>query len=196
MEKESEVESIELVLIGKSFSGKTSLINNLIKEQQNSAFPSFLIEINEKQYCIQMKDISGYENFRPFIPMYSRQADGVFVLFDLTSRESFLEAESWFTDFRDNAPPNAVAFLVGNKLDLENERRVLTQEVLDFASKYNMEYIEISAKTGQNVNELFHKFATKVINEKEKHQNENKKKEENIDLFSQPEKKNEYCNIF
>ena len=61
----------------------------------------------------------------------------------------------WLNQIEKNANDSVIKFLVGNKNDLTNLRQVETKEALDFAKEHNMPYFETSAKSGNNINQLF-----------------------------------------
>ena len=107
--------------------------------------------------------------------MYFQGADAAVVVYDITSKESFEDVNNWLKELKDKGPENIVVALVGNKLDLEaNQRVVSTQAGKDFASENNMPiFSETSAMTGQGIEAVFEKIAgilkqTKLTNKPSK----------------------------
>lgn len=95
-------------------------------------------------------DTAGTEAFQGITSSYIRGTHGCILVFDLTSRESFMRVNSWLQYLRDFNDDSKVAkILVGNKLDLEDERVVDRKEAEKFAKENEMEYIETSASTGK-----------------------------------------------
>ena len=109
--------------------------------------------------------------------MYYNDVCGAFVCFDLTEEDSFNAVNFWLQDLNANAPKNIVRILVGLKLDLVQpmtgmvERResdvivprgVTSEDAQMFAQRNKMFYMEVSAKTGHNVEEAFYKMAYEV----------------------------------
>ena len=94
----------------------------------------------------------------------------MFVCFDLTCRESFDKLNSWLEEVNNNTGSGLVRYLVGNFADLPDERVVSTEEATAFMRQNGFShYLETSAKSGQNVNELFetitkHLFITHEAN--------------------------------
>ena len=77
------------------------------------------------------------------------------IVFDLTSPKTFQKAVEWIEELHKNADANIVIALVGNKLDLIQDRKILKEEALKFAEENGLFYYECSAKTGENVSDIF-----------------------------------------
>ena len=84
-------------------------------------------------------------------------SDGVFLVFDITRAESFQSIqEVWLEEIRERTNPNILMYLIANFADMEDEREVSSEQALDFASKQGFHhYLETSAKTGQNITNMF-----------------------------------------
>ena len=89
------------------------------------------------------------------------------IVFSITDRESFEHVDIWLKEIENHAKENVLKFLVGNKCDLREQRKVTTEEAVSLAKKYNIEYIETSAKDTINTTELF-EIAIKIFLEKNK----------------------------
>ena len=76
-------------------------------------------------------------------------------MYDITDRNSFLNITKWLAEIKKQAGPNVVKFLVGNKCDLEDQRKVTFKEGQDFADSIGISFLETSAKEKINVDELF-----------------------------------------
>ena len=102
-------------------------------------------------------DTAGQERFNYLIKNYYKGTNGVLLVFDITNRDSFNKIDFWLKDLKENADniDNLFIYLIGNKIDLEDKRQVSFEEAKEYASKKNMPYIEVSAKTGQNIKKLF-----------------------------------------
>lgn len=77
------------------------------------------------------------------------------VAFDVTDRDSFEGAKSWVKELQKRGDPNVVIALAGNKADMKDRRAVEGEEAKEYARENGIIYMETSAKTGQNVKELF-----------------------------------------
>ena len=97
------------------------------------------------------------------MPLYYKGKNGILVVYDITNRQSFDDINFWLNEIEKIANKNTVLLLVGNKCDLEDERKVSFQEGKDFADNNGMKFIETSAKTNQNVDEAFAILIDEVI---------------------------------
>lgn len=81
----------------------------------------------------------------------------MFLVFDITSRASFDDIRNqWLREIRNYTAPSIVIYLIGNFADMDDQREVSYEEALQFARDENFShYIETSAKTGENVHEVF-----------------------------------------
>ena len=101
-----------------------------------------------------MWDSAGLERYRALIPSYVRGASIIFIIYDVSSKESFNNLGTWINFIKQVNTDNSMIVLCGNKLDLE--RRVTTQEGKNLASKEQMMFFEASAKNGENVNKMMY----------------------------------------
>ena len=83
--------------------------------------------------------------------------------FDLTNRKTFEKLNSFLEETMSNASSNLVIMLVGNKSDLKDKREVTRDEANEFAERMNMLYIEVSAKTGENVQNAFNQLSEEIV---------------------------------
>ena len=110
---------------------------------------------------LQIWDTCGQEKFRSFTKQYFRDANGIIMVFDLTSLKSFLEVDQWIEDINTNGvnKEEVSILLLGNKCDLISERQISFVKASEYAKKHNFEYIEVSAKEGINIDEAFEKLS-------------------------------------
>ena len=164
-----------LILIGNSGVGKSCILTRLKKGPNADFRMDFVatvgtdfytedVQVEDKTIKIQLWDTGGQERFRAIVRSYYRNVVGGFLVFDVTDRTSFDELNKWLEDAKEGAHPREPTFvLVGNKIDDEKNPRVVSQqEAKQFAQRLGMDYIETSAKTGQNVDELLPFLASKV----------------------------------
>ena len=158
--------NVKLVLIGDSNVGKTGIAIRECKGMfADSSEPtlgaSFLVKtVDYERFSIRFEiwDTAGQERFRALTPLYYRNAAVILIVFDLTDIGSFQHVQTWMDDvcslsLKDEHP---LFVVVGNKLDLENERKV-TKEMMDGLVERNGDCLcfRVSAKTGENVGEMF-----------------------------------------
>merc|ERR1712050_352250 len=103
---------------------------------------------------LQIWDTAGQEAFRSITRAYYRGATGALLVYDISRRGSFDHLAQWLMDARQNAQPNMVIILIGNKSDLDR-REVSYEEGAWFARQNGLFFLETSAKTGQNVDAAF-----------------------------------------
>ena len=163
MNSEQEAQIVlKLLLLGDSSVGKTSIllkyISNKFDESSISTvgvdYMDKIIDYNKFKIKLQIWDTSGEEKFRTITKNFYRNADGLLVVFDLTKKESYDHIKSWINEAKENND-KLKTILIGNKLDLKDERIVAIDVAKQFAEKNNLKYIETSAKDGTNINESF-----------------------------------------
>lgn len=162
----------KLVLLGDSSVGKSCLVTQFVRGEFHdfqeptigAAFLTSQLQVDDSPsglIRLEIWDTAGQERYRSLAPMYYRGAAAAIVVFDLTSHESFNGAKSWVKELQRRGDPNVVIALAGNKLDAEG-RVVEKEEAIAFAEENGIIYMETSAKTAQNVKELFLAVAKKL----------------------------------
>ena len=155
----------KVILIGDSSTGKTSLINRFVNKTFDEKYLCTIgvdffmktLELASQTIKLQIWDTAGMEKYKAISSSYYRGSHAAFVVFDLTSRTSFESVTRWIESYyKSNNPQfqkNVV--LIGNKVDLEEQREITTAEAENFAKLNKMVYWETSAKDGKNVEEVF-----------------------------------------
>jgi len=158
-----EYSNYKLVFVGDVETGKTSVINRYVHGEFDANyqttigidFLSKVIRQESRTVRLQLWDTAGQERFRSLIPSYIRDASGVMVVYDVTKRASFTNTSQWITHVREQQGEAGTLVLVGNKIDLASDRQVSTEEGQKLAEEQKLLFFEVSAKTGENIEQLF-----------------------------------------
>ena len=113
------------------------------------------MEIKGTTIRLLLYDTAGQEKFKSLIPMYIRDANIIIVVYDISNKDSFIHTDHWVNETKDLKREDAIFVLVWNKIDLEDKRAVSQKEAEDFATEKGFLFHEVSAKTGDEVQELF-----------------------------------------
>ena len=122
------------------------------------------LDIDGKSIRLKIWDTSGLGIYWNTNSSYYKGAQGIMLVYDITDLESFEDLNKCFYELEKNAPKNAYKILVGNKCDLESERKVTVKQGEDFAVHYDMNFIETSSKESINVSEAFINMTRDIIN--------------------------------
>jgi len=161
----------KLVLIGDSGVGKSCLLLRFADDNFTDSYISTIgvdfrfrtITIDKKTVKLQIWDTAGQERFRTITSAYYRGADGIIMVYDVTSSESFDHVEEWLSEVDRYANENTSKLLVGNKADLIEDKQVSEETAQRFADKLSIPFIETSAKTATNVDAAFLTMAKELI---------------------------------
>ena len=159
------------VLVGDSAVGKSSVayryISNDFYEFQEptigAAFMAKKINIDDREIRLEIWDTAGQERYRSLAPMYYRNASVAIVIYDITQVSSFEGAKSWIKEISKRAKSNCMIVLLGNKSDLENERKIDENEVNTYIENKNILHFKTSAKTGLNIKRIFNTIINKLL---------------------------------
>jgi small GTP-binding protein len=161
---------IKITLLGEKNVGKTSLVYRYIENKFRDSYKATLgvnllkkdMDVDGNGVSVQIWDLGGQESFRSLRKLYLEGANGAFVMFDLTDRKTFDKLNEWIESFKE-ARGEQPMVLIGNKSDLENQRKITDMEASNYAKDNNMELILTSAKTGQNVEEAFIRLTKRIL---------------------------------
>jgi small GTP-binding protein len=163
---------IKIVVLGDHAVGKTSLLSRWhhgtfdlrLKPTIGAAFILTDRVCNGEVYRLQIWDTAGEERFQAIAPIYSQNAKGAILVFDLTQRESLENLPRWRSCLLEDIP----VVIVGNKCDLDGERQVTYFDGASVAKQMGAAYFEASAGLGLGVEEAFRQVVETAIKFMEK----------------------------
>lgn len=133
---------------------KASTLNNGLRATVGATFQTKVIKMGGKKINLRIWNLSADERFELLIPQFIKDSSAAILMYDITNLKTFNYLAKFPHIIRDNAGDIPI-ILVGNKLDLDKEREILTEKSLIFAKKNDLSnFIEISSKTGKNIGEL------------------------------------------
>ena len=162
---------LKLVLLGDSGVGKTSLVYRFIENRFSTDFKSTLgvnllkrtVEIDGNQVTTQIWDLGGQEAYKKLRKLYLEGASGALVVYDVTNVNSFQNLNEWITSFTETRNDRPIV-LIGNKTDLKQLRKVPQDQANTYAKEKNiLDFVETSAKTGENVEVAFKNLIRKAM---------------------------------
>ena len=163
----------KIVLVGDAAVGKTSIITRFVRPsldfQERRPMTLNIGEFNErvqlkgKTVFLQIVDTPGQMNATSTFPQLYRGAHGAAVVFDVTSWDSVASVNQWVSMVRKKCYRDIPIILVGNKTDCK--QRVVDAETMK--EQFNLFYIEVSARTGENIEETFSVLTEKLMQQKD-----------------------------
>jgi len=164
----------KLVLIGDSGVGKSCLLLRFADDAFTESYISTIgvdfrfrtVKIDKKTVKLQIWDTAGQERFRTITSAYYRGADGIIMVYDITSQESFDHVNDWLKEVNRYASEGTCKLLVGNKSDRTTEKVVTKERAKEFADDIGVPFLETSAKSAANVEEAFLTMASELIKQR------------------------------
>ena len=157
---------------GEGRVGKTCILKRYLKntfddeELSTTSASNFehIEEYNNQNYTLSIYDTAGQERYGTLTNQYINGLNGLFLVYDITSRETFNKIDNWMDRVKERLDVNKVAIiLIGNKCDDNEGREINKDEGESLAKKLNVQFFETSAANGQNVKEAFIALLKKLI---------------------------------
>ena len=196
----SEDTVYKVLLLGDSSVGKTCfLLRYCDKTFQEAHLSTIGLDYrlksmtlnNEKNIKLQIWDTAGQDRFRALTKNYYKGANGIILIYDISATQTFENVKIWINNIKEEANPNVIIYLVGNKIDLPPESRTITEEEgKKMANEYKLLFKEASAKLGTNVNEIFQELVEKIDAEAKPEVPNTEKKNQ---LYQAKDKKRNCC---
>jgi len=196
---------IKVVIVGDPGTGKSSILLRFSDNTFTNSYISTIgvdfkvrtLVINDQLYKIQIWDTAGQERFKSIITAYYRGAHAVVYVYDVTDRGSFNNLDKWIKDVQkktfctETNSSDLSELIVGNKID-SDERSVTHTEAEKYAKDRDIDYVEVSARTGSCIESSFIKLIHMIL-EKNPTDPTAFKKSISIDENNNVKKTNECC---
>ena len=163
--------SFKIIIVGDQGVGKSCLA---IKASRNYfedfysptvgfEFVSFNVRVQNKIIKLQIWDTCGQEVYRSLISSFFRSASLAIIVYSIDTEDSFNNIEKWLNDIKTQSNPDIKIFLIGNKADLEDKRRLTKEQGEQLCRDHKLAFfMETSAKTGFNVQNVFIQVAKEL----------------------------------
>ncbi|KAH0786464.1 small GTP-binding protein [Histomonas meleagridis] len=159
------MKSLKIILVGEAGVGKTSIVQRLTEDvfdnQSNATVGSantiYTLKRDKKDdITLKIWDTAGQERYRSLIPMFFNGAAIAFIVYDITNEDSFIHLKEFHKLIEENAPEEIKCVLIGNKNDLDSERKIPYESAVNYGDSIGASfYVECSAKSGVGIKELF-----------------------------------------
>ena len=163
--KKKEIPKYKIIFLGDQGTGKSCILNRFVEDKFDDNYQATIgldfqsknVKIDNQDVHLLLYDTAGQEKFRSLIPMYTRDANIIVLVYDITRKESFNHIPDWINGLTNVNFDNVIFALVGNKIDLDDKREVNKEEGIKLAQEKKCIFEEVSAKTAENFSELFYK---------------------------------------
>ena len=167
---------LKVVVVGDSGVGKTNLIKRFVtntfsansKATVGVEFISKSYRINDQVFKIEIWDTAGQERYKSITAAYYKGAKGALIVYDTTQKTSFEKIDKWMSEIKEKSSKDMKLMIIGNKIDLKDERQVETDEALAKAQTLEAPIMETSALDATNVKEAFYDLLKEMYKEVKK----------------------------
>jgi len=162
---------LQLVLIGDTGVGKSCILLRFVDDTYTDTLLSSAgvdfrfrtLDVGGKACKLQIWDTAGQEKYRTITSAYYRGADGIVIVYDVTSKSSMRHVADWLVEVNRYSAEDTCKLLIGNKCDLAAARAVSTDEGREFAEELGCSFAETSALSGDGVEGAFLELTSALI---------------------------------
>ena len=161
----------KIIIIGDTCVGKSNILSRYLKDEfKDDAKATVGVELGTKFLKIkdigaklQIWDTAGQERYRSITSSYYKGSHGCFIVYDITNEATFQNVDKWFEQAQKEASKDVSIILVGNKSDLENERKVTKEKGEEKAKNFNCPFFETSALSKINIDDIFNEMVNNIF---------------------------------
>ena len=161
----------KIIIIGDTCVGKSNILSRYLKDEfKDDAKATVGVELGTKFLKIkdigaklQIWDTAGQERYRSITSSYYKGSHGCFIVYDITNEATFQNVDKWFEQAQKEASKEVSIILVGNKCDLENERKVTKEKGEEKAKNFNCPFFETSALSKINIDDIFNEMVNNIF---------------------------------
>ena len=157
--KKEKIDKINIITLGNSSVGKTSLIQRYVDEIFEDTFATigfntkFKTKIlsNGEKLKVFFYDTSGQEKYNSLSFNYIKNCHGILLMYDISNKKSFIKIKDWLNNIFEHKDKDFPILLLGNKCDLEEKREVTKEEGDQLAKELKLNFYETSNKDNINI---------------------------------------------
>ena len=183
----------KIIIIGDSNVGKSNILSRYTKDQfQGNSKATVGVELGTKFVKVegvgaklQIWYTAGQERYRSLTSSYYKGCHGCFIVYDITNEASFHSISTWYEQAVKEAGKDISIILVGNKCDLENERKVSKEQGEEKARSMNASFFETSALSKVNIDDIFNEIVNNIFQRTKGQKNDD---DDDIEIINENEK--------
>ena len=183
----------KIIIIGDSNVGKSNILSRYTKDQfQGNSKATVGVELGTKFVKVegvgaklQIWDTAGQERYRSLTSSYYKGCHGCFIVYDITNEASFHSISTWYEQAVKEAGKDISIILVGNKCDLESERKVSKEQGEEKARSMNASFFETSALSTVNIDDIFNEIVNNIFQRTKGQKNDD---DDDIEIINENEK--------
>ena len=184
----------KIIIIGDTCVGKSNILSRYLKDEfREDSKNTVGVELGTKFLKIkgvgakiQIWDTAGQERYRAITSSYFKGSHGCFIVYDITNESSFENVDKWFEQVQKDASKDVSIILVGNKCDLENQRKISREKGEEKAKNLNSSFFETSALSNINIDDIFNEMVNNIYERTGGSKNEDDDKD--IEIINENEK--------
>ncbi|KAJ3447171.1 ras and ef-hand domain-containing protein [Anaeramoeba flamelloides] len=166
----NEERYFKILIIGDTGVGKSCVMVRFTEETFNETYISTIgvdfkvrtVEVNNQPVKLQIWDTAGQERFKTITRNYYKGSQGILMVYDVTNSKSFENIKNWSKEVDKFSNNSFCKYLVGNKCDLQEKRRITYGMGEKLANELGIKFFESSAKTNKNIDEIFNSIAIDI----------------------------------